>query len=88
MQNLRYVVWEHEYHWKIIRGHQRLSNSYVSKTQAMSAAIEFAEKDGASGRTPEVVVRHEDGRFMTEWMFGRDLRDDEARRPIVPPTRL
>jgi hypothetical protein len=77
----------HESHWKIIRGHQRLSNSYVSKTQATTAAIEFAEKDGASGCRPEVVVCHEDGRFMTEWMFDQDVRADEAARPNVTPTR-
>lgn len=53
----------------------------------MYAAIEFAEKDGDAGRDSEVLVRHEDGRFMTEWMFGRDLHSDEAERPLITPIK-
>jgi hypothetical protein len=87
MQHLRYVVWGQEDHWIIVRGRQRLSHAYVSKVQAMSAAIELAERDGASGRSPEVLVRHEDGRFMTEWMFGRDPRANEPARALITPTR-
>jgi hypothetical protein len=31
--------------------------------------------------TPEVLVRHEDNRFITEWVYGLDLHPDEAARP-------
>jgi Uncharacterized protein conserved in bacteria (DUF2188) len=87
MQHLRYVVLSQDESWNVIRGHRRLSQSYASKTQAMCAAIEFAERDSASGRRTEVVVRHEDGRFMTEWMFGRDTHAGEAARPLITPAR-
>jgi hypothetical protein len=87
MLHVRYVVLGQQDHWNIIRGHRRLSSSYGSKTQAMCAAIEFAEKDGASGHRPEVMVRHEDGRFMIEWTFGRDLRAHAAARPLITPAK-
>jgi hypothetical protein len=85
MQHFRYVVLSQGDRWKIIRGHRRFSESYADKSQAMCSAIAFAEKDGGAGRKSEVVVRHEDGRFMTEWMFGRDLRPNEAARPLITP---
>jgi hypothetical protein len=34
-----------------------------------------------------VLVRHEDGHFLTEWAFGRDLHPDAAARPILTPSR-
>ena len=72
MHNLRYVVWDYEGEWKIVRGGRRFSGSYPSKSQAMCAAIECAEKDAHTGQPAEVLVRHEDGCFLTEWTFGRD----------------
>jgi hypothetical protein len=41
-----------------------------SKAQALCAAIELAEKDGARGEAPEMLVRHEDDRYITEWVYG------------------
>jgi hypothetical protein len=41
----------------------------------------LAEKDGARGEAPEVLVRHEDDRFITEWVYGQDLHPDDAARP-------
>lgn len=87
MQHFRYVVVSQGDRWKIIRGHRRSSESYPDKSQAMCSAIAFAEKDGGPGRKSEVIVRHEDGRFMTEWIFGHDSRPNETARPLITPAR-
>jgi hypothetical protein len=68
-------------------GESCYSASYPSKRQALCAAIEFAERDGRAGRRVEVLVRQEDGRFSTEWIFGRDLRPEQAAQPMVTPNR-
>ncbi|MBO0757643.1 MAG: hypothetical protein J2P54_17465 [Bradyrhizobiaceae bacterium] len=86
MLHFRYVVVGQGDRWTIIQGRRRFSE-YASKSQAMYAAIEFAEKDGDAGRDAQVLVRHEDGRFMTEWIFGQDLHSDEADRPLITPIR-
>src|ERR1700730_4380011 len=87
MNHLRYVVVRREHEWNIVQGGRRYSGSYPSKREALYAAIEFAEKDGHAGRRVEVLVRQEDGHFLTEWSFGRDLRADEASRPLLTPNR-
>jgi hypothetical protein len=33
------------------------------------------------GHAPEVLVRHEDDRFITEWAYREDLHPDDAARP-------
>jgi hypothetical protein len=86
MLHFRYVVVGQGDRWTIIQGRRRFSQ-YASKSQAMVAAIEFAEKDGDAGRDVEVLVRHEDGRFMTEWIFGHDLHPDEVDRPLITPIK-
>jgi hypothetical protein len=86
MLHFRYVVVGQGDRWTIIQGRRRFSE-YASKLQAMYAAIEFAEKDGDAGRDAEVLVRHEDGRFLTEWMFGRNSQSDKANRPLVTPIK-
>jgi hypothetical protein len=84
MHGARYVVLSQSGEWRILHaGH--LVTGYPSKTDAMSAAIELAEKEGHAGREAEVLVRHEDGCFLTEWMFGHDLHADDAGRPIPMP---
>jgi hypothetical protein len=83
MFNPRYIVVNQECGWQIIQGGRRFPGDYSSKTQAIGSAIAFAEQDGNAGRQAEVLVRHEDGRFITEWVFGRDPQPDEAGRPIV-----
>ena len=35
----------------------------------------------------EVLVRNEDGRFLTEWKFGNDPDPHEAARPMLTPNR-
>lgn len=85
MLNPRYIVVNQESRWKIVQGGRRFPGDYPSKTQAVCSAIAFAEQDGNAGRRAAVVVRHEDGRFVTEWVFGQDLRADDAARPWVVP---
>jgi hypothetical protein len=85
MSHLRYVVVRRESEWKIVQGGRRYSGSYPNKRQALSAAIEFAEKDDHAGRHVEVLVREEDGHFLMEWSCGRDLHPDGTQRPILAP---
>jgi hypothetical protein len=87
MNRLRYVVVRREDEWEIVQGGRRRSGSYPSQKQALSAAIEFAERDGHAGLRVEVLVRHDDGHFLTEWTFGRGLRPDAAAQPILTPNR-
>jgi hypothetical protein len=85
MTHVRYVVLRRETEWKIVQGARRYSGAYPSRTQAVSAAIGFAEQDSQAGRRVEVLVRDEDGHFLTEWIFGNPHA--EAAAPILTPTR-
>jgi len=83
----RYLVVNQESGWKIIQGGHRFPDAYPSKTQAVCSAIALAERAGNAGRRAGVLVQHEDGRFITEWEFGRDLHADDAAQPRIagPP---
>ena len=81
MHRQRYVVLYQAGGWLIKNANRRLNESYPSKAQALCAAIELAQTDGQRGHAPEVLVRHEDDRFVTEWISGKDPRLDEAARP-------
>jgi hypothetical protein len=83
MLNLRYVVVSDESRWQIVRGGRRFPETYPSKTLAISSAIAFAEKDGLAGRRAEVMVRHENGLFITEWVFGEDVQAAKAGNPLL-----
>jgi hypothetical protein len=84
MLNPRYIVVSQESVWKIVQGGRRLPEAYASKAQAICSAIEFAEKDGSAGSHAEVLVRHEDGHFLTEWAVGRTVQRHETTRIIGP----
>jgi len=81
MRKPKYVVVNIEGEWRIRRAGRHFEETYASKTQALCAAIEFAEKDGNEGRPAEVLVRHEDSRFITEWVCGEDPHPNSAARP-------
>ena len=81
MLHSRYVVVSEESGWQVVRGGRRFPETYTSKTQAVCKAIAFAERDGLAGHRAEVMVRHEDGHFITEWVYGEDLHPDKAVRP-------
>jgi hypothetical protein len=72
MHRLRYVILHQADGWQIVRGGRRYSDHYPNKGQAFLAAIGFAHEDGRHGHRAEVLVRHDDGRYVTEWTFGRD----------------
>jgi hypothetical protein len=72
MHHLRYVVLRQVDGWKIVRGGRRYSDRYADKSQAFRAAISLARVDSELGHRAEVLVRHEDGRYVTEWTFSRD----------------
>jgi hypothetical protein len=63
----------------------RYPGSFSSKTLAIVTAIGFAESDSHAGHRPEVLVRHEDGRFATEWVFGQDRRANRSVRLEMSP---
>ena len=77
MHSPRYIVASTGASWKIVRGGPRGLAPYPSKTQAVCAAIAFAEKDTGA----EVLVQHEDGYVQTEWTQGRDPAPDKPGRP-------
>ena len=80
MHKSRYIVTSQNGEWQIRNAHRHVTATFPSKAQALCAAIELAEKDGERDLAPEVLVRHEDDRFITEWVYG-DLHPDEAARP-------
>jgi hypothetical protein len=81
MFNARYIVVSRESEWKIVKGGRRFPEVYPSKTDAICHAISLAEKDGHAGHRAEVLVGHEDGHFITEWVYGRDPRAGKVIRP-------
>jgi hypothetical protein len=81
MHRMRYVVLHQQGVWNIVRGGCRYPARFPEKTHAMCAAIDFARQDGRAGRRAEVLVRHEDGRYLTEWTLGCDLNPDRPGRP-------
>ena len=81
MRRSRYVVSGCDGEWQVRRANSRVTETFPSKAHALCAAIELAEKDGARGDAPAVLVRHEDDRFITEWVYGQDLHPDDAARP-------
>jgi Uncharacterized protein conserved in bacteria (DUF2188) len=81
MQKSRYVVIERDGDWQIKSPGRHVTATFPSKAQALCAAIELAERDGTRGHAPEVLVRHEDDHFITEWVYGKDSHPDDAARP-------
>ena len=81
MRRSRYVVSGCDSEWEVRKANSCVTETFPSKAQALCAAIELAEKDGVRGEAPEVLVRHEDDRFITEWVYGQDLHPDDAARP-------
>jgi hypothetical protein len=77
MHGPRYIVASVGARWKIVHGGPR-GSVYSTKTQAVYAAIELAENDAGA----EVLVRHEDGYVLTEWVQGQDEAAEKAARPI------
>jgi len=71
----RYIVASAGAQWKIVRGGPHRLELYPTKTQAVCAAIELAEHDPGA----EVLVRHEDGYVLTEWVQGQEAPEKAAR---------
>ena len=79
----QYFVLNDDGHWKIKAGY-RFTGPYDSQTEAMYAAIDYAEKDGQAGRAAEVLVQGEDRAYRVEWTYGRDPYPSKAARPWSP----
>jgi Uncharacterized protein conserved in bacteria (DUF2188) len=80
MHGPKYIVANAGEEWQIVHGPRGLA-SYPTKTQAVSAAIELAENEAGA----EVLVRHEDGYVLTEWVQGQDEAAQKSARPIPQP---
>jgi hypothetical protein len=78
----RYIVVADDGQWMIVRSCRRHPKPYPSKTQAVCAAIALAENDADAGA--EVLVRHEDGYFLIEWVHGQDQTPGKAARSAQP----
>jgi hypothetical protein len=85
MHKPRYVVLNQGGQWQIKQAGRHFSGVYSSKAQALVAAIELAESDVNDGRSAEVLVRHEDDYFITEWAYGKDLHLNDATPAAVTP---
>jgi Uncharacterized protein conserved in bacteria (DUF2188) len=85
MHRPRYIVLSQDGEWRILRRGRRYSDAFATKTEAVVAAIGIAEKDGHAGQEAEVLVRHEDGRFLIAWMFGHDLPALDPTQPLAVP---
>ena len=86
MLHPRYIVVNQESGWKIVHSGRRYPENYADKRQALCSAIALAEQAGSAGRRPQVLVRHEDGRFATAWVFGQTPHaEEDARQPWVLP---
>jgi Uncharacterized protein conserved in bacteria (DUF2188) len=81
MHGPRFVVASAGAQWRIVRGGPRGLEPYASKTQAVCAAIAFAEREAGA----EVVVQHEDGYFVTEWVQGQGASAEKKARPDPIP---
>ena len=79
MHKPRYVVLYQDGEWRIRQAGRHFTGSYSSKTEALCAAVAFAEQDGNHGCFTKVLVRHEDEHFVTEWVYGDPPPDRAAR---------
>jgi hypothetical protein len=80
MTQAQYFVLNDNGQWKIKAGY-RHTGPYDSKNAAMCAAINYAEKDGQTGRNAQVLVQGEDRTFRVEWTYARDPYPSEAAHP-------
>jgi hypothetical protein len=80
MTKAQYFVLHDDGEWKIKVGY-RHTGPYDSKSAAMCAAIDYAEKDGQTGRDAQVLVQDEDKTFRVEWTYRRDPYPSRAARP-------
>jgi hypothetical protein len=77
MHGPRYIVASAGAQWRIVHHGPRKVGPYPTKTQAVYAAIELAEHDAGA----EVLVRHEDGYVLTEWVQGQSEAPEKTARP-------
>lgn len=87
MNRPRYVVVNQEGRWLIRQAGRHFSAAYSSRSQALNAAIEYAERDGQAGHVAEVLVRQEDDHFVTAWACGESADRGDAERPIPQRAR-
>ena len=64
-----------------IFGAQSENTAAMSKSLAAGKLVEIDNlptlADGLAGHRAEVMVRHEDGHFITEWVYGEDVHPGE-----------
>ena len=66
---LYYVVSE-EGRWKV--RHSGADYPYLTRSTAISAAIDAARASGLRGHEAEVLIEGTNGAWSAEWVYGRD----------------
>ena len=78
MHKSRYVVMNQDGGWQIRNAYRHVTSIFPSKAQAFRAT---SRKGRRARSCTGGLVRHEDDRFITEWVYGDDLHPDDAARP-------
>ncbi|WP_374311177.1 DUF2188 domain-containing protein [Dongia sp.] len=71
MALVQYVIGKHEGRWKISYEGKH-HGSYDTQHAATRQAIDWAQEVGGKGHSASVLIKGEDGRFRTEWTYGKD----------------
>jgi len=66
---LYYIVSEGE-RWNV--RHSGADYPYLTRSIAISAAIDAAHTSGSRGHEAEVLIEGSDGDWSAEWVYGRD----------------
>jgi hypothetical protein len=85
MPRAQYFVTRRNGEW-VIRAGYRYSAAYPGKDEALRAAIEFAERDGQTGREAQVLVQGRDRLFRPAWTYGNDPYPIESE-PVAEAER-
>jgi hypothetical protein len=67
----QYIFKTSEGQWWINHDGKR-HGPYATQQSAMNLAVKTAQKAGIAGRSTRVFVQGRDGKFRTEWTYGKD----------------
>jgi Uncharacterized protein conserved in bacteria (DUF2188) len=70
MARAQFYVLKNGGQWKI--RHNDKDYDFPTQASAMKAAVDAAHQAGTKGLDAQVLVQDRDGRWQTEWTYGRD----------------
>jgi hypothetical protein len=70
MARAHYYILHESGSWKI--KHEGKDYHYATQADAMRAAVDAAHEAGRAGHDAQVLVQGRDGKWQTEWTYGRD----------------